>query len=203
MSSLVTPTAIDIFPDSIQSALREIEKAMKMNVLTRMRSPSESNMHVMMNLFYARFKAFGFTKKANGSFRVAFIHGTEPWVIKMAVRHVPTDSGYNDNLREAFVYANIEEKWKKYLPETFLWENAVLVQKKYLPDEGEHRRRYKEIEPIGMDIGVGDMHGNNIGFHTDGSFRFIDFQPSLGAHRNTEKPMGKLFDAYNKLKATL
>lgn len=203
MPSMVTPTAIDIFPDSIQSALREIEKAMNMNVMTRFNDKGASNMHVMANLFLARFKAFGFTNKANGSFRVAFIHGTEPWVIKMAVRHVPTDSGYNDNLREAFVYANIEEKWKKYLPETFLWKNAVLIQKKYLPDLSLHRNHSKEIEKIGMEIGVGDMHGNNIGFHTDGSFRFIDFQPSLGHYWSAEKPMGKLYNAYTKLQENL
>lgn len=45
-----TPTAIDIFPDSIQSALREIERAMNMNVMVRMRDKESSNMGVMMHL---------------------------------------------------------------------------------------------------------------------------------------------------------
>lgn len=199
--TLVTPapTAIDIFPDSIQSALREIERAMNMNVMVKMRDKDASNMGVMMHLFANRFRAFGFSNRAQGAYRTAFIHGTEPWVIKMAVRHIPSDTGYNDNLREAFVYANIEQEHRKYLPETFLWKNAVLIQRKYLPNLPRHAVVFKDIEKVGGVIGIGDLHAGNIGFDTDGSFRFIDFQPSLGHHWDVSKPIGRLYQQYKKI----
>lgn len=195
-----TPTAIDIFPDSIQSALREIERAMNMNVMVRMRDKESSNMGVMMHLFANRFRAFGFTNRANGAYRVAFIHGTEPWVIKMARRHIPSDTGYTDNLREAFVYANIEQEHRVYLPETFLWKDAVLVQRKYPPDANRHSLRFKDIEKVAGVIGVGDLHNGNIGFDENGKFRFIDFQPSLGHHWDRDKPIGRLFHEYEQIR---
>lgn len=192
----VQTTSEMVFPENIRLALAEIDKAIRMNVLSPFGSPNDTNMGVMMRLFVSRFKAFGFEPKfATGAYRVAFLHKTDGWVIKMPKYR--SGASYRDNLVEAFIYQNIDEKYRAYLPETFLWKDSVLVQKRYNNNVDLHHRYWNDIFKIGTEMGLNDLHSGNTGFAEDKSFRIIDFQPSI-ADRSVNRPIGKLYAQFKQ-----
>lgn len=186
----LTVKDLSIFPEEIRHALREIDRHIDMGVgVTRVRDKKGkiteySNMSVIIRILKKRFLSLGFDNSIySGAYRYALIHSEHSWVIKMA-RDIDL-SNVKDNFIEAFICKNLPDDDQKFFPETHLYRGGVLVQRMFKPNLSLSNLYFNDIEAESARLGVGDNHGNNIGWEKDAEksgdthrkFRFIDFQP--------------------------
>lgn len=141
----------------------------KVSEVARILSEYVSDDGVLISREAARrdLRKLGFKKMGQGYYKAVFIH--DRWVVKARTNWLDDRLITDWNcLREA------RKVWgfKKHLPKTYAL-GPFQIQERFDPNRKKFDRHYTDIILAAMDLSIGDVHEENIGWRGD-RFVFID-----------------------------